>query len=756
MAVDSQDPMEELFALFRAEGREHVDRITDLLLELESGGIDAEGLEEVFRAAHSLKGAASTLGVDNLADVAHAMEDIFGAVRRKDVRFNAEATSVVLEGLDVIKIILERATPAGDWEIEAAVPAAGKLRAWLAAQGKSDKAGPPSPPKEPKPSLPSAESPPEGRAENGPAPVGESGERARAAGRGDETVRVPVSKLDAVLGGFEDVWHIKYRNDEYGERLRGIAGQSRLASRSLNETVTAYLRGGSIEDFARRVEAAARQGAELERDLRTLEFEFTSGSQRLWLDLLAFSYDVNSLRMSPLRETLNGFRRMIRDLSLKLDKPVQFAVEGEDNELDKAVIELIRDPLNHILRNALHHGLESAEERAAAGKPREGYIAIVTARFGSRLVISVEDDGGGLDLEAVKRVAVEQGLIAAEAASALADDEAARLIFEPGITTSRQATELGGRGVGLNVVATNVAALGGSVDVWTERGVGTRFTLQIPLTLAMARGMIVSVGKERFIIPSTTIRRVEDVAVEELEVVEGRTTLGFGGRVLAVGDLAVLLGVGGNGSRATRRTVLILSTPSGEAALAVGGVGSESEFLTKDLGSAARYMSFFTGAHVTGKGEVLLILNADSLVRAINYGESRWEAPTAEPSAEVRIKTVLVVDDSLTTRALEKNILEAAGFRVVTATNGEEALQALADIDCDVAIVDVQMPRMDGFELTRRLRASTTWRELPIILVTSLDTQADVTRGLDAGADAYVKKSQFDQRELLSTIEQLI
>jgi two-component system chemotaxis sensor kinase CheA len=570
----------------------------------------------------------------------------------------------------------------------------------------------------------------------------------------EETLRLPVTKLDAVLDGFSEMWEEKFRNDEFGARFQGVALSARAANKTLSEALETYRRRGDREEFLRQVEKAAAFFGSVDREMRTIDFDYGGAAKRFELDLAGFGDELGRLRMAPLRELFRSFRRPVRDLAVRLGKKVRLDIIGEDNELDKAIIELIKDPLNHILRNAVDHGIEDEEARLAAGKPAAGRVLISSARVGSRLLVEVEDDGRGIDLEKVKDVALTAGLVRAEAAEGWGPEEIARLVFEPGVTTKTKVSEFGGRGVGLDVVVSNVAALGGTVDLWTESGVGSRFTIQLPVTIATARGMLVEAGNARFIVPSSAIRRVDVASAGDFETVEGRPVMQYDGRTIVAGELATILGTGGGGFEAGS-AVLILSSPSGDAALVVSGVMGEGEFLTKDLGPVGAQTPYFDAAHVTGKGEVILILNADVLVREVIRGEAPLRtAPVTTP--EVRKRTILVVDDSLTTRALEKNILEAAGYDVALASDGREALEVLAEVACDLAIVDLQMPRMDGYELTRRLRASAEHRDLPVIVVTSLETDKDMARGLEAGADAYIKKSHFDQRELLSVIGQFI
>jgi chemotaxis protein histidine kinase CheA len=746
MGDASQDPMEEIFALFRAEGREHVGRVTELLLALERGDVDDAGLEELFRAAHSLKGSASTLGVESVAEIAHAMEDVFGAVRRGEFAYDERANTELLTALDAIGTLIEKATPEQQAE-EVRVPAeAERVRRLLEADAGSGR----SPSRAEGGGVGAKDDAAPGAQATAVAPRRDS-EAARTRG---ETLRLPVAKLDAVIDGFSEMWEEKFRNDEFGGRFQGVALSARVASRTLNEALEAYRRRGDREEFLRQVEKAAAAFGSVDREMRAIDFDFGGAAKRFELDLTGFGDELGRLRMAPLRELFRSFRRPVRDLAVRLGKKVQLDIIGEDNELDKAIIELIKDPLNHILRNAVDHGIEDEENRRAAGKAAAGRVLISSTRLGSRLLIEVEDDGRGIDLERVKNAAVAAGLVRAEAADGLARDEIARFVFEPGVTTKTKVSEVGGRGVGLDVVVANVAALGGTVDVWTETGVGSRFTIQLPVTIATARGMLVEAGNARFIVPSSAIRRVDVASAGDFETVEGRPVMQYDGRTIAAGELATILGTGGGGFE-TGSAVLVLSSPSGDAALVVSGVAGEGEFLTKDLGPVGARMPYFGAAHVTGKGEVILILNADVLVRELIRGEAPLRTAPAT-KLEVRRRTILVVDDSLTTRALEKNILEAAGYDVAVASDGREALEVLAEVPCDLAIVDLQMPRMDGYELTRRVRASAEHRDLPVIVVTSLETDKDMARGLEAGADAYIKKSHFDQRELLSVIEQFI
>ncbi|MCZ7546383.1 MAG: hybrid sensor histidine kinase/response regulator [Anaerolineae bacterium] len=467
---------------------------------------------------------------------------------------------------------------------------------------------------------------------------------------------------------------------------------------------------------------------------------------------------VRRVRMLPFETILGGFQRMVRDLSRQLEKEVNFNVIGEQVELDKRVLEAIKDPIMHLLRNAIDHGIESPDERVRAGKDPEGYVTLIVEQRGGEILITIGDDGRGIDPESLKRAALRIGKLSKQEADVLDDDEAISLIFLPGLSTKDSVTTTSGRGIGMDVVRQNIERLRGSVIVQNRPGLGTVFQLTVPASLTTMHCMLARVGQEVYAIPVAAIERILEVTDKDIHTVKGRQVIKLGQRPVTLVALAdVLERPQRPAPPGEKRLTVVLRAGDKLVAFLVDDLPSEQELVVKNLGKEMVRVRNVAGVTMLGTGQVVVILNPSDLVKSAQAA-TRQRAPQAEDTAgQARpAARILVVDDSITTRTLEKNILEAAGYQVVTATDGQEALDLIRHTRCDLIIADVEMPRMDGFRLTETLKADLDLKHLPLILVTSLDSPADRERGILAGADAYIIKSNFDQGELLETIGQLL
>ncbi len=470
--------------------------------------------------------------------------------------------------------------------------------------------------------------------------------------------------------------------------------------------------------------------------------------------------EIKRVRMLPLSTITGPFARMVRDLAKDAQKDVVLRIIGGETELDKRVLEQIKDPLIHLLRNAVDHGIEAPAKREALGKPRNGTITLKAEQMGNNIVISVSDDGAGLDTESIRFALTRRGV---SDAHSLSETDVVEAIYQSGISTSPIITDISGRGVGLDIVRRNVEVLHGQIDQeWTAGG-GTCFRLSLPLTLTSSHGLKVRASNELFVIPFNTIVRIDDIALDEIISLEGHDTVLHDGRPLTLVRLSDVLGLPASAQQSANGRIpfVILAAAERRMAFAVDELVDEQEVVIKGLGKQLSRVGGVLGATVMGSGEIVLILNVADLIKLALRASKRSifdlveeTALAAEASGRRRI---LVVDDSITTRTLEKNILEAEGYDVQLATDGEEALSAIRREGLpDLIVSDIIMPRMDGFELTRQLKDDPQTTDLPIILVTSLDSPEDKARGIEAGADAYIVKSSFDQNNLLETIEQLI
>ena len=485
--------------------------------------------------------------------------------------------------------------------------------------------------------------------------------------------------------------------------------------------------------------------------------------------------ELRRMRLTPASTALDLFPRMVRDLAREHGKEVEWVAQGADLEVDRQVLEAMKEPLIHLVRNAIDHGIEPPAARTRPGKASRGRVAVTIASLeGGRIEIRVEDDGGGINLVRVRAAAVRALLLTAQEAEALTDDQALDLIYRSGLSTSPIITDLSGHGLGLAIVKERVERLGGEIRVETGAGAGTTVRMNLPATIATFHGLVVRASGQSFLLPAEAVERAIRVANDAVESVEGREVIRWNGQPLSVARLSDLLGlpqvresaVSGqrsavsedrSPSRDPRPPHLCVIVKSGEerVGLLVEEILEDSEVLVKELRPPLVRVKNVAAAGLLGTGQVVLILRPADLLKSIR-GVSRPPAAAAAPEEEKRQRVILVVDDSITTRTMEKNLLEAAGYQVRVAVDGIEAWTLLKSEEFDLVVSDLDMPRMDGFDLTAKIRADRKLAELPVVLVTALESREHKERGIEVGANAYIIKSSFDQSNLLEIIRRLI
>jgi two-component system chemotaxis sensor kinase CheA len=462
--------------------------------------------------------------------------------------------------------------------------------------------------------------------------------------------------------------------------------------------------------------------------------------------------DVRQLRLTPFAHACAGLDRVVRDAARDSGRQAELVVEGEELEVDRSVSAALRAPLVHLVRNAVAHGVEAPEARAKAGKPPAGRVVVGAELRGSEIRVTVTDDGRGLDLPALAERARAHGMEPPSDPHLLA-----RLVFVPGLSTAPSVDALAGRGVGLDVVKSEVEAFHGTVDVETARGRGTTFVLSAPLTRTVVRTLLVGVAEQVFAIPSTnvvTLRRIDPTSVHR---VEGRATVLHEGAPVAFEELATILGLPRRRDRSGLVPAVIVQSARDRVCFAVDELRSVEDVVVERLGPRLPRVRHLAGATTLPDGRLAPILHVGDLLRsALRHRATAAPERERPPAAAPEPPTLLVVDDSLTTLALEKTILESAGYRVLATTDGERALRMLWEANVDLVVSDVEMPRMNGLELVEAIRRSTRTSALPVVLLTALDREEHRERGLRAGADAYLVKNAFDQTELLGTIERLL
>ena len=733
----SENDFQRLFAM-EAEGR--LDTLVDELLELEKGGATPEMVASLFREAHTIKGGAAVVGMPHVARVAHALEDLLEEVRRERRGVDTALIDAVLAGVDAIRTLIPLAV-AGQEHEEAAFDAEQRLRiavggppvvddkaaagpgvtAPAAAPGATPSVRASAAPDVAVPAPSAAAPPPVAPAAPPPAPA-----REHHAGEGSVDAH---GAADGAAG------HAEPARATATEMLQIPVHRIDELVRLIGEASAATLRlGSALLERLERDPSGLTEYRDLVRSLNEL--------QELALHA----------RMIPVMSLAPRLRRAVRDLARETGKEVRFETRGEDAEIDRGVLERLADPLLHLVRNAVDHGVESADERRQKGKPAEGTIRLHAMQLGSEVVIAVSDDGRGIDVARVRETAGRTDRSAIEM-----DDEAALyLIFRSGLTTATKVTGVSGRGVGLDAVRASLNAVRGRIEVRSDPGMGTEFRIAVPITMATLRCLVIKAGGQAFAIPLHSVRAV--LPSQPSATVGGRAMTMLDGRPVPISSLSAVLGTG-NGAVGP---AVVLAGLTRSHAFTVDDLVDQRDVVVKGLGELVPRLPAVAGAGVQPDGSILLVLEAAGLIeraRRTDNGDRSQEAAGGgghEEPVPHRAASILVVDDALTVRELQRSIFENAGYRVRVAVNGEEALAEISHERPDLVLTDVQMPRMDGFELTEAIRKQPSLASLPVIMLTSRGSDEDRRRGLECGADGYIVKSGFDQSALLSAVERLL
>jgi two-component system, chemotaxis family, sensor kinase CheA len=746
--MDQDELIQRLMQTFLGELEEHVQAMNAALLSLERDPPAPERddlLGTLFRRAHSLKGAARSVEMPLIESLCHRLETVLASLRSGGAPAAAAPFELLFAAADALQDSGERlrqGRPLADSALEAMA-----LRLDAAQRSQAPEAAVPAAPgSRPARQLGTAPQavPREAAAASGPAASEDGG-----------FVRITAQRLDALLASAGEL-SIARRRLESRERelaaVQDLVRRWQAEWRRLRRPRRLQQGAASAAAPLRLRELLARTGerlARLERELERFGTSLAAEHRALAQAASPLELQVHRLRMLPFAEGCRGLERAVRDLARARGRGAALSIEGGEVELDRSVLEALRDPLLHLVRNAVDHGIEPPAERLAAGKPAQGTVTVAAALRGSQVEVSVSDDGRGLDLDAIRAELRRRGHAEPD------ERELARSVFLPGLSTARELTEISGRGMGLDVVRSGLAALHGTADVRFQPGRGSRFVLNVPLTLTRIRVLFVRSAGQVYAIPATNVRRLVRVSPSELRSAEGRTLLAVDGGLVAVVSLADVLGTARAWSETPRLSLAVLSAGERSLALAVDELLTEEEVVVKGLGPRLAGMRSFAGGTILSSGRVGLILSAADLVERALGTASPFVLHERPPAATVK-RRILLADDSLTTRTLEKSILMAAGYEVVAAADGAQAWRLLQEHGADLLVSDVEMPEMNGIALVETIRASRRFRNLPVILVTALGSEKDRARGLEAGASAYLVKSAFDQRVLLETIEQLL
>ena len=794
----------EVLEYFLPEAAEHLEAMTTALLAIEAGTRDEDTLATIFRAAHTLKGAAYTVGCAPLGDATHQIEDLLGAVREYRLPITPAVTEAIFAGTAAIKRVLQNGAAVSDDTAQELERATRVLRALTASESPREHAVP-------RPLSTEVLEPiaAEASALALPMPVELQGfvrpeflarlealprpaPRAASAPTGP-SIRVPVERLDTLMNLVGELMIARSRLDRRLAQLDQVS-ELLLASRTRlgqvgrdfefrRQAPTLNLReaGGApgaerdaagemrdmselfaelefdryddINILARSVTEMSADVAEVQSQHATLLRSIREDTVQVQRLTAALRKEVTRARMVPIGRLFARAAQQVRETARANGKAVTLTIRGESAEVDNGIIEQIADPLLHLIQNAVAHGIESAAERESHGKATSGHLILSASQEGGFILVEVEDDGRGIDTELLRRHAVERGLVPAAEAATLSDREALNLIFVPGFSTASAVTQTAGRGIGLDVVRTNVSRLNGEIHVETEAGRLTRFVLKLPLTVAIADALMLRCGSETLAFPLTAVSAIRSVAPHEILTAGGRETVRLDDRTLELVRLDRTLGLVASPSP-PRLPVVVLRGGGKPFGVVVDELLGKEEIVIKSLGSLLERVGPFSGATISGEGRVILLLDPTLLREAAARVPAALARESARPSlegADTR-PTVMLVDDSVSVRKFVGQMLEKEGFRVVTAIDGQEALQQLVELTVDVVVTDLEMPRLNGYALIEDLRRRPATREMPVIVMTSRAGEKHVALARRLGVRHYVTKP-VDEQSFVRIVE---
>jgi len=755
--MDTEAIRKSLLSKFREVTADRLEKIGLALLALEKDPTAAAPAEDVARELHTMKGEARMLGMPRIGELAHSCEDLLKATRDGRASIGV-ATDLLLQACDLIGELLEdlslaeRPHDAVQKLCEGLTSAAGAAPAPGPAKPAAPVAPPAPAPRKPAPApapTPVAEKAPEKPAPPAAPEKPPEPEKAEPARDPSRSIRVAVDALDT-LGALA--------GDLLVEGARANLRASELAGliQRINRINDRFL--ALADRVASRLPDEAPAITRLEADLHLLRddtFRFVrknaDGVNALRTHLERLAERVAQARLVPLSTVFSAFPRAVRDIARQQGKEVELVVGNAEVGVDRGVLGEVRDAMVHLLRNSVDHGIESPDERAAAGKPKKGRIGIVVRADGDMLAVEVEDDGKGIDAARVREKAVSSGLLSPAQAAALSERETLDLIFLPGFSTRDEVTDISGRGVGMSVVKKKVEALGGSVWVATRPGQGTRIGVRLPQSMALMRVLLVRLGNDIYGLPAADVQGVGRVRSGDRMSVAGREAVTFRGRATTLVELAPLLRLQ-NAAKHDTPPCVFVQHGEDRAAFAVDGFIGEREVAVKPCGGEfLKGAPCVAGAAALEDGRVAVLLHVPDIMLEIRKTAGRGVSTRTQ---EKRLR-ILLVDDSPIARATESALVRALGHQVDEAVDGEDGLEKVALQAYDLILTDIQMPRMDGIELTRRLKADPATARLPIVILSSLASPEDKRRGLDAGADAYLVKGELSAEQIAQTIGRL-
>jgi len=721
MAVDKSKYINQ----FAEEGLENISTVEKLLFDIKEGSSVQDDLVTLMRALHTLKGSARMLEYKNIETVSHALETAFASLKEERIGLNDKAVKLILAGLDEVKAGIEKVKSGENDDIRA--PLFQKELSALAANEEYD--------------IPAAEADTE---ESAPQFKPEDTKHIKPEDAKPESIRIPLERIDGVIHDMAALQSLEIIARNIVRDTEAVNAASRQYSKllSANEPWNSPL----IQEF-RPIELMAGKLGSLVRN-----YALDVGNH------IRSAYDsIISLRMLPLSTVLDEYPRHVFTIASDLGKKVKLHIEGAENEIDKNLIESLSEVFLHIIRNSIDHGIETPKERIAAGKNETGLVTINCARESGNMKVTIADDGRGINIEAIRGKIVEKGLVTPDAAAALGEEELINYIFQSGFSTAEKITSVSGRGVGMDAVRNNIERMKGSIAIQTKTGEGTTFTISVPLSLAALMGFPISSGSMKFIIPANFVDTVMLINTKDIITVVDRPGIKYNGRIIKLFYLHHVLKIPVDEKKNQSDSIFVAIVQAYEetVALAVNQVSSMRQVILKNLPSFMEKMEVFSGVVLSEDYEMIPALHIPTVIRMARRTKT-IDMKKRHVDYERMRKSILVVDDSRPTRDIERDILEAEGYKVDVAADGSEALAAAKNTQYDLICTDIVMPNMDGFMLAENIRKNDRLKNIPIIAVSSKSDEKDQNRAALLGINRYIIKNSFNAHNLTAIVRELI
>jgi two-component system chemotaxis sensor kinase CheA len=748
----SQEDLLELRQDFLEESQELIEKIDASLLKLEQNKGDRNLVDEIFRCVHTLKGTSSFLGFNRISQLAHTAEEVLKGVRAGTLVNSSPLLDSLLAAVDVWKKLFHDISGAESDEKIPVQAAMTQLHKFLIVPAATS-AG--SEPAENKPAEKPVPAEIEATAARLPSPEQKNGSISSAIAHAPQpSAPLPVHDLPAPKTGLSQSFTAKE-----GEAAKG----------ETHSEQTIRVEATRLDKLMNLVGELVLGRNRLVQVMRSLSEK--SGDERMGQDLAAavdfLSFVTSDLqmavlktRMQPIGKIFNRFTRTVRDLARDLGKEVRLVIEGSETELDKSVIDELGDPLIHLLRNSVDHGIEKPQVRKERGKPETGTITLAALHAGNNILIEIRDDGKGIDAEVIKAKAIATKLVSSEDAERMTPHQILDFIFLPGFSTAAVVTNVSGRGVGMDVVKTCIERLNGSVELASEVGKGTLFTIRLPLTLAIIQALQVQVAGEIFAIPLGSVSETVRVYPHQVQTISGKEVICFRNAIIPLVHLETVFGMGVQPAPRDKIYVVLTGIADKKIGIVVDKIIRQEEIVVKSLGKLLENIPGISGACIGGDGHVHLILDIATLLRILPMNTMMFSAGGEAKKikkVERRDKPpcIMVVEDSRSERKKTRMILENRGFKVIEAGDGREALSKLTDYPVDMVITDIEMPELDGYELTAKIREHKQYRTIPVVAVSSHKEMVDRIKGMESGINTYLPKP-LQEEEILTAIKNLM